>query len=64
MYCIKAVSNTDIGYWNDTDNTTTPYLAMATKYDDWRIADKRCEELNQEYSLNPCLYFHRKKVTV
>jgi len=61
MYCIHAVTNVSTWYWNDNTKTMFKHQDNATKYDDWKIADKRCEELNAE---KLGAFFHCKMVTV
>lgn len=59
MYYIKVVTNVSTYYWNDSTGELTVYLENATKYEDWKVADKRCEQLNAD---KRGAFFHRKKL--
>lgn len=59
MYYIKVITNVSTYYWNDSTGELTVYLENATKYEDWKVTDKRCDELNAD---KRGAFFQRKKL--
>ena len=50
MYYIKVTTNATNAFWNEEAKAFCLHLENATRFANWKDADRRCEVLNSQYN--------------